>query len=39
MEADMGKLTIGCFSSLVAQCPLTFTLKLADAAVEKGHTG
>lgn len=33
----MGKLTIGCFSSLVGSMTLDFSIKLAEAAVEKGH--
>jgi tRNA 2-thiouridine synthesizing protein D len=33
----MGTLTIGCFSSLVGSKSLDFTLKLAKAAVDKGH--
>lgn len=33
----MGKLTIGCFSSLVGSMTLDFAVKLAEAAVNKGH--
>ncbi|MBI4688499.1 MAG: DsrE family protein [Nitrospirae bacterium] len=33
----MGKLTIGCFSSLVGSMNLDFSVKLASAAIEKGH--
>ncbi|MBI4826684.1 MAG: DsrE family protein [Nitrospirae bacterium] len=33
----MGKLTIGCFASLVGSMNLDFTVKLAGAALEKGH--
>ena len=33
----MAKLTIGCFSSLVGSMSLDFAVKLAEAAVEKGH--
>jgi len=33
----MGTLTLGCFSSLVGSKSLDFTLKLAKAAVDKGH--
>jgi len=33
----MGTLTIGCFASLVGSKSLDFTLKLAKAAVDKGH--
>ncbi|MFN3395443.1 MAG: DsrE family protein [Thermodesulfovibrionales bacterium] len=33
----MGKLTIGCFASLVGSLSLDFAVKLADAAVKKGH--
>lgn len=33
----MGTLTIGCFPSLVGSKSLDFSLKLAKAAVEKGH--
>jgi tRNA 2-thiouridine synthesizing protein D len=33
----MGKLTIGVFSSLVGSVSLDFSVKLADAAVKKGH--
>ncbi|MBI5195146.1 MAG: DsrE family protein [Nitrospirae bacterium] len=33
----MGKLTIGCFSSLVGSMSLDFAVKLAGAAVDKGH--
>ncbi len=33
----MGKLTIGCFSSLVGSMTLDFAIKLAEAAVNKGH--
>jgi tRNA 2-thiouridine synthesizing protein D len=34
----MSKLTIGCFASLVGSMSLDFSVKLAEAAVEKGHT-
>ncbi len=34
----MGKLTIGCFSSLVGSMTLDFALKLSEAAIKKGHT-
>lgn len=34
----MGKLTIGCFSSLVGSMSLDFAVKLSKAAVEKGHS-
>lgn len=34
----MGKLTIGCFASLVGSLSLDFAIKLAAAAVKKGHT-
>lgn len=34
----MGKLTIGCFSSLVGSLTLDFAIKLAGAALDKGHT-
>lgn len=34
----MGKLTIGVFSSLVGSLSLDFSVKLADAAVKKGHS-
>lgn len=34
----MGKLTIGCFPSLVGNMTYDFTLKLAEAAVDKGHS-
>ncbi len=34
----MGKLTIGSFSSLVGSMTLDFTVKLAEAAINKGHT-
>ncbi len=34
----MGKLTIGCFSSLVGSLSLDFGVKLSQAAVQKGHT-
>ncbi|MBF0515699.1 MAG: DsrE family protein [Nitrospirae bacterium] len=33
----MGKLTIGCFSSLVGSMTLDFAVKLAEAARKKGH--
>lgn len=33
----MGKLTIGCFASLVGSLSLDFAIKLAEAAVKKGH--
>jgi tRNA 2-thiouridine synthesizing protein D len=33
----MGKLTIGCFSSLVGSLSLDFAVKLSEAAVKKGH--
>ncbi len=33
----MGTLTIACFSSLVGSKSLDFTLKLAKAAIDKGH--
>jgi tRNA 2-thiouridine synthesizing protein D len=33
----MGKLTIGCFSSLVGSLSLDFAMKLSEAAVQKGH--
>lgn len=33
----MGKLTIGCFASLVGSLNLDFSVKLAAAALEKGH--
>lgn len=33
----MGKLTIGCFASLVGSLSLDFAVKLAEAAVKKGH--
>jgi tRNA 2-thiouridine synthesizing protein D len=33
----MGKLTIGCFSSLVGSMSLDFAIKLAEAAINKGH--
>jgi len=33
----MGKLTMGCFSSLVGSLSLDFAVKLTDAAVKKGH--
>ncbi|MBI4843739.1 MAG: DsrE family protein [Nitrospirae bacterium] len=33
----MGKLTIGCFSSLIGSMSLDFAVKLAGAAIEKGH--
>lgn len=33
----MGKLTIGCFASLVGSLNLDFAVKLAGAAMEKGH--
>jgi len=34
----MGKLTIGVFSSLVGSLSLDFSVKLAEAAIEKGHS-
>ncbi len=33
----MGKLTIGCFSSLVGSMSLDFAVKLSEAALNKGH--
>jgi tRNA 2-thiouridine synthesizing protein D len=33
----MGKLTIGCFASLVGSMSLDFAVKLAGAALDKGH--
>ena len=33
----MSKLTIGCFASLVGSMSLDFSVKLAEAAAEKGH--
>jgi len=36
-SGEMGKLTIGCFASLVGSLNLDFAIKLAEAAVEKGH--
>ena len=33
----MSKLTIGCFASLVGSMTLDFSVKLAEAAIEKGH--
>ncbi len=33
----MGKLSIGCFSSLVGSMTLDFTVNLAEAAINKGH--
>jgi tRNA 2-thiouridine synthesizing protein D len=33
----MGKLTIGCFSSLIGSMSLDFAVKLSAAAIEKGH--
>ena len=33
----MGKLTIGCFSSLVGSMSLDFAVMLSGAALEKGH--
>ncbi len=33
----MGKLTIGCFASLVGSLNLDFVVKLSGAALEKGH--
>jgi len=33
----MGKLTIGCFSSLVGSTTLDWAVKLSEAALEKGH--
>ncbi len=33
----MGKLTIGCFSSLVGSTTLDWAVKLSEAAIEKGH--
>ena len=34
----MGKLTIGVFSSLVGSLSLDFSVKLAEAAIRKGHS-
>jgi tRNA 2-thiouridine synthesizing protein D len=34
----VGKLTIGCFSSLVGSMSLDFAVRLGQAALEKGHT-
>jgi len=34
----MGKLTIGCFSSLVGSLSLDFAVKLSEAAIQKGHS-
>lgn len=34
----MGKLTIGSFSSLVGSLSLDFVIKLADAAIQQGHS-
>jgi tRNA 2-thiouridine synthesizing protein D len=33
----MGKLTIGCFASLIGSMNLDFAVKLSAAAMEKGH--
>lgn len=33
----MGKLAIGCFSSLVGSMSLDFAVKLSEAAIKKGH--
>ncbi len=33
----MGKLTIGCFSSLIGSMNLDFAVKLSEAAIDKGH--
>jgi tRNA 2-thiouridine synthesizing protein D len=33
----MGKLTIGCFASLVGSTNLDWSVKLSEAALEKGH--
>jgi tRNA 2-thiouridine synthesizing protein D len=33
----MGKLAIGCFSSLVGSMSLDFAIKLSEAAINKGH--
>ena len=33
----MGKLTLGCFPGLVGSLSLDFAVRLADAAVKKGH--
>ncbi len=33
----MGKLTLGCFASLIGSLNLDFALKLSAAAIEKGH--
>ncbi|MCI4627242.1 MAG: DsrE family protein [Candidatus Magnetoovum sp. WYHC-5] len=33
----MGKLSIGCFSSLIGSMTLDFAVKLAEAARKKGH--
>jgi tRNA 2-thiouridine synthesizing protein D len=33
----MGKLTIGCFASLIGSLNLDFAVKLSAAAMEKGH--
>lgn len=33
----MGKLTIGCFASLIGSMTLDFAIKLSGAAMEKGH--
>ena len=33
----MGKLTIGCFASLVGSTNLDWAVKLSEAAIEKGH--
>ena len=33
----MGTLTIGIFSSLIGSMSFDFTMKLAEAAVNKGH--
>jgi tRNA 2-thiouridine synthesizing protein D len=34
---DLGKLSIGCFSSLVGSMNLDFVIKLSEAAINKGH--
>ena len=34
----MGKLTMGVFPGLVGSLSLDFSVKLAEAAVKKGHT-
>jgi tRNA 2-thiouridine synthesizing protein D len=33
----MGKLTLGCFSSLVGSMTLDFAIKLSETAIKKGH--